>query len=137
MREQLKTLILEFKVSLAAWIILNDHYHLLLNADKGPLVSPLIQRLHGAVSRELNQREGTKGRRVWQNFWDTQIRDESGFWRRFNYIHHNSIKHDYVRDMKDYEFSSFQFYWRTQGEDWLADVFRQYPIKDYTDPFDI
>lgn len=39
--------------------------------------------------------------------------------------------------MKDYEFSSFQFYWRTQGEDWLADVFRQYPIKDYTDPCDI
>ena len=137
MRDVLQSLILEFHLSLAAWVILNDHYHLLVRIAQGDRLSEFVRRLHGNVSHAFNKRDAAQGRRVWQNYWDTCVRDECGFWSRFNYIHHNPMKHGLAREMGDYAFSSYPYYQRTQGEAWLADVFTQYPVRDFTDSGDV
>lgn len=135
-RDKLKSLVVEFKLHLAAWVILDNHYHLLVKLDQGARMSTFIQRLHGSTSHEINKRDGARGRMVWHNYWDTCIRGEHDYWTRFNYIHHNPVKHGYVTDMADWPYSSYRWYMNHKGADWLADALRRYPIRDYTDDKD-
>ena len=55
---------------------------------------------------------------------------------RFNYIHHNPVKHGYAANMADWDYSSYQYYLSRYGEEWLADSFRRYPIIDFSDRSD-
>ena len=135
-RDGLKTLAIEFGVQLAAWVVLDNHYHLLVKSRIGKDLPRFLGRLHGKVSFDLNTLDDTRGRRVWHNYWDTCVRTETDYWMRFNYIHHNPVKHGYTLKMEDWLFSSYRYYLGHKGKDWLMDVFRQYPIVDFTDPDD-
>ncbi len=135
-RDQLKTLVVEFGLQLAAWVILDNHYHLLTKSRVGTALPRFFGRLHGRTSFDLNGRDGTRGRQVWHNYWDTCIRGEADYWTRFNYIHHNPVKHGYVAQSEDWSFSSYHYYLKLKGKDWLMDAFRQYPVVDFTDPDD-
>lgn len=130
-RDKLKSLIVEFNIKLRAWVILNDHYHLLLKTYRGKDLSRFFGWLHGSTSRQINLWDVATERQVWHNYWDTCIRDETGLWTRFNYIHYNPIKHGYVQELEDWPFSSYHYYLRTKGQDWLADCWMRYPVVDF------
>ena len=125
----------ENEIELIAWSLLRDHYHLLLKISEGRTISKYIGEIHRGFSFEMNQSEGKKGRSLWRNYWDWCIRDERDFWRHFNYIHNNPIKHGIVRDIDTlgtYRYSSFWNYLRTHGIEWLMDVMEAYPVLDFT-----
>lgn len=130
-REQLKSLVAPFGVSLKAWVILDDHYHLLLRITCGADLPRFVGRLHGSISRQVNAWAQTLGRRLWDNYWDTCMRTEDDLWRRFNYIHQNPVKHGYVGELAKWEFSSYPYYLRERGKEWLADCWATYPVVDY------
>lgn len=45
---------------------------------------------------------------VWQRrFWEHQIRDENDLSRHINYIHYNPVKHGLVRDIQDWQWSTY------------------------------
>jgi len=106
-RDTLEGLIVEFGITLRAWVVLNDHYHLLLKTRVGKDLSRFFIRLHGSTSRQINLWDEAAGRQVWHNYWDTCIRTEYDLWTRFNYIHHNPVKHGYVQRPEDWPFSSY------------------------------
>lgn len=135
-RDQLRAFTEKFGLSLAAWVILDNHYHVLIKSQQGARLPHFFRQLHGRISFDLNQRDGTRGRQVWHNYWNTCIRTEADYWLRFNYIHHNPVKHGYVANMRDWLFSSYGFYLHTKGEEWLSDALRQYPVIDFTDASD-
>jgi len=139
MRDTLKNLIEEFGITLYAWVILNNHYHLLLKTRVGKDLSRFFGRLHGSTSRQFNLWDVTPGRQVWHNYWDTCIRTERDFWVRFNYIHYNPVKHGYVQRPVDWPYSSYRYYLRTKGADWLADCWQSYPVIEHIegDDFDV
>jgi len=130
-RDRLRELVPEFGLTLLAWVILDNHYHVIFKAQRGAALSRFFGRLHGSTSRQINQRDGTAGRQVWHNYWDTCIRREADLWTRFNYVHNNPVKHGYVQDLRDWEFSSYHHYKRLKGEEWLADCWRRYPVIDF------
>jgi putative transposase len=122
-------------IKLFAWAVLRDHYHLLFRNREGSEISKYIGDIHRGFSFEINQLEGKKGRRRWSNYWDWCVRDEGDYWRHFNYIHNNPIKHGLVRDvssLKGYPYASFWNYHRTRGMEWLMDIMEAYPIVDFT-----
>ncbi len=52
-------------------------------------------------------------RGVWQRrFRERAIRDEEDFNRHVDYIHINPVKHGYVKQVSDWQFSSFHRYVR-------------------------
>jgi putative transposase len=132
-RDQLKTLVTLFGLRLSAWVILDNHYHLLIKSSAEASLMQFIRRLHGRTSHDINVLDQYAGRQVWDNYWDHCIRSESDYWTRFNYIHHNPIKHGYVRNMDDWSYSSYSWYNKHKGEEWLVDAFARYPIIDYTE----
>ena len=134
--EILRELIKEFSLTLNAWVVLHNHYHLLIKSRIGRDIGRFIGRLNGRTSREFNLRDNAEGRQVWYNYWDTCIRTEADYWTRFNYIHNNPVKHGYVKHYADWEFSSYRYYLSTKGEEWLADCWQRYPVIDYLEDDD-
>ncbi|MDP1546755.1 MAG: transposase [Anaerolineales bacterium] len=131
--QTLKTLALEFKIVLAAWTILQNHYHILFMPAAGRDLSAFMKRLHGITSRQLNLLDNQQGRKVWYSYWDTCIRGEHDFWTRLNYIHYNPVKHGYVGNPEDWEYSSYRFYLRGNDNGWLKACEQEYPVQSLFD----
>ncbi|MBI5839705.1 MAG: transposase [Chloroflexi bacterium] len=129
----LKELVAEFKIQLTAWAGLPNHYHLLFLPQRGHDLGNFMKRLNGRTSYELNTRDNIRGRTVWYSYWDTCIRDERDFWTRFNYIHYNPVKHGYVQEPEDWQFSSYRYYVRNDSGLWLEKYVRDFPIHDLFD----
>ena len=156
LRDTLKEKIQLFSIKLYAWVILDNHYHILMRVTDKETLYKFIRHLHGKSSFLLNQRDKRRGRRVWCNYWDRCPRSEKDFYTFFNYIHINPIKHgkvtirdgvilkngkqlsistDSIADLHDalsqYEFSSYPYYLRKHGKDGMNQVWIDYPILDY------
>ena len=148
-----------FLVDMKAWVILDNHYHILFWLEEENNLSKFIGQVNGATARYFNKIDaggarfsvptGTINsappnslrplttRNVWYRgkYWDRCIRSERDFWMRFNYIHNNPIKHGIIESidkLDPYEFSSWNYYIKNCGEKWLLSVFEKYPVIDYT-----
>jgi putative transposase len=56
---------------------------------------------------EQKHRETT----IWQRrFWEHQIRDEADYHHHFDYINYNPVKHGWVKQVKDWPYSTFHNY---------------------------
>ena len=65
-----------FEWQLDAWIILNNHYHLVAKAKLAKDMPTIMARMHGGSATPLNRLDHTPGRQVWWNYWDTCIRGD-------------------------------------------------------------
>src|SRR5689334_21025070 len=65
------------QVAIRAWVILDDHYHVLLKPRVGAALPRFVGQAHGASAWALNRRAGRRGRAVWHNYWDTCLRTEA------------------------------------------------------------
>ncbi|MBV5273142.1 MAG: transposase [Lamprocystis purpurea] len=120
-REVLEAKTRRFEMRLRAWVILDQHYHLLFQTPPRQRLRRFVTELHGASAHAVNTRAGMRGRMVWENYWDTCIRTPQDWWARFNYVHGNPVKHGYVAHPGEWEFSSYRYFLRTRGQDWLDD----------------
>jgi len=117
-----------YSIDIAAWVLLNNHYHLLGYFGKSNQIPVFIKRLHGVTSNALNKFDQKQGRKIWYSYWDRLIRDENDYWTKFNYIHYNPIKHGYVNELPKWEFSSYPDLLQLNGEDWFANCWESYPV---------
>jgi putative transposase len=113
-----------------AWVILSNHYHILVQLKDAFRLPRIVRRIHSKCAVLLNRIDHQPGRQVWYQYWDECIRDEREFYAKLNYIHFNPVKHGYVYDPKSYRFSSYSFWLRTEGEGWLEDLLRQFPPRE-------
>ena len=52
------------------------------------------------------RKQGERG--LWpRRFWEPAIRDEGGYERHVDYLHHNPVKHGQVARVADWPYSSF------------------------------
>lgn len=139
-KEQKKEMLLEvifkacdrFTKQLLAWTVLDNHYHVLVESDKGEKLAQFVNNINANSSRILNKFENCIGRKIWYQYFDRCIRDEKDYWTRFNYMHHNCIKHGYAKSMEDYKYSSYSRWVKDKGIEWMNDVFDTYPIIDFS-----
>jgi putative transposase len=105
----------KYHFQILSWVLLSNHYHLLLMSEKGSYLPEAIRMVHGKSATLLNKIDKIPGRRVWYNYWDTMIKDEEDIENKIAYIFMNPVKHGIVKDPIDYPFSSIQEYLRTNG----------------------
>ena len=104
-------------LALLSWVVMDNHYHVLFRVSQGRQLSKAINMVHGRVSYILNRENGTRGRKVFQNYWDRCIRNEKDFYTRLNYIHYNPVKHGSVYKMEDYGCSRYRCYLQQCGHE--------------------
>ena len=98
------------------WVVLPDHMHCLWtlpyeDSDYSIRIR-LIKTLFSKVILPheyrsfVRQQRGERG--IWQRrFWEHTIRDECDYANHMDYIHLNPVKHGYVKEVKDWPYSTF------------------------------
>lgn len=118
-------------LDIEAWVILPNHYHLLVQVDDFDQVGVVARLAHGRTSRQWNREDNRPGRKVWYRYTDRAIRSERHYYTTLNYIHYNPVKHRLVSSPYDWEPSSLGWYLEHRGRDWLRDLWARYPLKSY------
>lgn len=130
-------LFLEAGCKLYAWCVLPNHWHALVGNDdlKGALKR--IGKLHGRCSFEWNGKDDARGRQCWHCCSDRRIRSERHFYAVQNYIHHNPVKHGYVKKWDEWVFSSAKDYLDTIGKGEALRLWIEHPVLRMGDRWDV
>ena len=112
------------------WVILDNHYHLMVNAPANPLfLGKIIKEIHRFNALWLKKHLNIpKGIIVWYNYWDSCITYEESYFARLNYIWFNPVKHRYVEDPEDWIHGSY-FLRLKKEEEYLKVINKRYPIE--------
>jgi putative transposase len=114
-----------------AWVILPNHYHVLLSVGRLEHIAAALQRLHGRTAREWNLSDGlTAKRRVWFKYTDRAIRGDGHWYSSLNYVHFNPVKHGLVTDAYAWPWSSLAKYLEEYDREWLRQTWQSYPPRD-------
>jgi putative transposase len=99
---------------LEAWAVFPNHYHFIAAAptDAGTLIT-FIRELHSRTAIALNRHDEMPKRKVWHNYWDTQLTHEASYLARLNYVHQNPVKHGIVPNSAHYPWCSAAWFERT------------------------
>jgi putative transposase len=102
---------------LEAWAVFPNHYHFVahspVRADGAKGLSVILAGLHRKTAAWINRLDGTKGRQVWHNFWETKLTYERSYLARLNYCHQNAVKHGLVCVANQYRWCSAGWFERT------------------------
>ena len=122
----------------AGWVVLPNHYHILLGVQTFDIIPKVIKRLHNGSSYEWNRTDGLAGqRRVWYKYYDRMIRNQEHYFQTLNYIHLNPHKHGYVQDPNEWPWSSLSMYYEERGRQWLREKWTEYtPPRGFGDGWD-
>lgn len=115
----------EYGWSLDAWVILDNHYHLLSQSKQGKDLSKIIAKIHNISAQAIKAKFGIKTK-IWSNYWDYCPRDEKDYNIRWCYLLNNPYNHGYVADLKDWEWSSFHEHYKDQGKEQLRKIFLEH-----------
>jgi putative transposase len=126
----------EFAI-LYAWCLLPNHYHLLVKTDQLKELRRALGKLHGRSSFKWNGEDDSRGRQVWHNCFDRDIRSDRHFWATMNYIHHNPVHHGYVERWQDWPWSSAADFLERVGQETALKIWREFPVLDYGKKWDV
>src|SRR5207244_2955066 len=60
-------------VEMVGWTVMEHHYHAILRVEQGRSLVRFLACLHTRTSTFVNREDGTAGRQVWRQYWDTLI----------------------------------------------------------------
>jgi putative transposase len=119
------------------WYLLPNHYHCLVTISDLRLLTKQIGRLHGGTSFDWNAEDGQDGaRHCWHRASDRAMRGERHFWATVNYVHHNPVRHGYVKKWQDWPWSSSHAYVTEMGREKAEEIWKGYPVDRYGDGWD-
>jgi len=99
-------------IVLHGYVVMPDHYHVLMTLTGAPSVTNVVRRAHSAFGRIVRS-NGFRGGRVWQRrFYDHAVRDDEDWRTKLNYLHDNPVRAGLVEGAADYAWSSAKF-WET------------------------
>lgn len=104
----------EFGWELQAWAVFSNHYHFIAASPQDPeTLRKFLGKLHMKTAQAVNQLDGTPGRKVWHQFWDSRITFENSYWPRLRYVQENAVRHGLVHVANQYPWCSAGWFERT------------------------
>jgi putative transposase len=119
-----------------AWVVLPNHYHLLVHAPDVMALLGVLGRLHGRTSCRWNGEDDRRGRQVWHRAAETAMKSDRHFWATLNYVLHNAVRHGYAERWQDWPYSSAAEYLAEVGREEAERRWREYPVLGYGDEWD-
>ena len=109
----LQDLAIKFQVTVFAWCLMGNHYHLLVNAELAAL-SAMMHRLNASYAIYFNTKHERDGHLFQGRFKSVPVESDEQFLTVIRYIHQNPEKAGICRT-KDYPWSSYGDYLRGSG----------------------
>ncbi len=99
---------------LQAWAVLANHYHFVARSPSDPTNLPVfLSDLHVTTAKYVNSLDGTPNRRIWWQYWDTQITYQYSYLARLNYTNQNPVRHGIVEHAVLYPYCSASWFQQT------------------------
>jgi putative transposase len=118
-----------YEFDLAAYCVLPDHYHVVLNVGQSKTISQILHAVNSYVATLISEQIGrrTKAKVFAGEAWDEVIRDEDMYWEKVAYVLLNPWRLGLVRDPLDsYAFSNIDEWRAREGEEFLLELFSRY-----------
>lgn len=125
-----------FATEITAWVLLPNHYHLLLHTLELAELLAQLGRLHGRTAHRWNGEDDARGRRVWCGVAETAMKSDRHFWASVNYVHHNPVKHGYVEHWQEWPFGNAREYLELVGREEAERVWKDFPIGSFGEGWD-
>jgi putative transposase len=112
---------------LGAWAVFPNHYHFLGESKKDRNLKDFIREFHTKSAMEINQLDGARGRKVWFQYWESQITFHRSFLAGLNYVHQNAVRHRAAHSASAYPWCSAGWFERRAEQEFYQTV-RSFPI---------
>ncbi len=117
--ELLEELSERFNVDVYAYVLMGNHYHLLLKTIDANL-SRAMQWFGTSFTRKFNLNNGHSGHLFQGRFKSIIVENEAYLLRLSCYIHRNPLRAEIVQRLAEYHWSSYRFYaYKKKTPDWL------------------
>ncbi|MDO9214130.1 MAG: transposase [Methylococcales bacterium] len=117
LRDALRQTLQEKPFQIDAWVVLPEYIHAVWTLPVGDddysgRWRLIKSRFSHQVAKADNLTHNAKGEyQIWQRrFWEHTIRDDNDFSKHVDYIHYNPVKHGYVAQVRDWQYSTFHRY---------------------------
>jgi putative transposase len=134
--DSLTELLYDHCSSVFAWVVLPNHYHILVNEPRLKSLFGEIGQLHGRNSFQWNGEENRRGRQVWCKVAETVMKSEGHLYATINYILNNPVHHGYCQKWTDWPFSSVHEYLNEVGREVAMKRWQAYPLFEYGQKWD-
>ena len=121
-----------FNTEVYAYVMMSNHYHLLLKTLDANL-SRAMQWFGTSFTRKFNQINNNSGHLFQGRFKSIIVENDAYLLRLSCYIHRNPLKAGIVQKLSDYPWSSYQFYaYKKKLPAWLniKTILNQVPDQD-------
>lgn len=108
----LKECLAETDIELIAFCIMRNHYHLLVRKNKDDL-DRLMHPLNTRYAIYFNKKYETVGRVFQGRYKSLPVLKEKHLYTIVNYINYNAVKHNIVKDINNYQFTSYHCYFNS------------------------
>jgi len=112
----------KYEYKLLEWVVLENHYHMLVRISNSEKLPRFINTLHKTSAYHIQRLLEKKIKPFWYQYWDLCIRNEKHYFETAMYILYNPVKHNIVDDLNNYPFSSFQN-WKDEENENLKKLF--------------
>jgi putative transposase len=104
------------EIALHAYVIMPEHYHIVLTLRKEKSISALVRRIHSLFWRRGVQWLPANVGRVWQRrFYDHVVRSDADWQECVAYVHANPVTARLTDDPLAYEWSSCRYWESGEG----------------------
>ena len=122
---------LGFKVY--AYVIMDNHFHLLIETSEGRNISKIMQGILLSYSCRYRKKYGRVGH-VWQGrFKSKPVVNDQQIVENIKYIHENPLRARMVKAIDEYKWSSAKFYDRQEVDGYLIKLTRWGTLLPETD----
>jgi len=111
----------KYRYHIDAIVVLPEHIHMIITPQNATDYSKIIRHIKRSFVYGLNESVKAEGKLelsqakyhrghagIWQErFYEHTIRDEKDWLEIMQYIEYNPIKHELVKEIKDWKYSSF------------------------------
>ena len=106
---------------LHAFVIMDNHFHLVVTTKQDVSVSRLMKSIKQTISRDFNRRHGTKGT-LWEGRFKSVVWEPTAgnVLRLIDYVHANPLRANIVTDPAQYPWSSYSHYTGTKRRKMLV-----------------
>ena len=113
-----------------AWVMMNNHYHLLLETPEANLVVGM-KWLQGTYTQRYNSRHEVFGHLFQGRYKAFLVDQERYFFALIRYIHRNPVKRELCEKPEDWPWSSFRHY--ALGEIGMVEIESEWTARRRTD----
>lgn len=96
-------------VNVSAYCLMTTHYHILLQTPEGN-IARCMRHLNGVYTQRYNKKHGFDGPLFRGRYKSILVSNDSYLLQLVRYIHKNPVKAGLVKEMPDYEWSSYKGY---------------------------